>query len=280
MILHELCTNLLRHGGGGKIFFEIGEDKIEIETINNNENFLLNKSSSSLISKGLGIGLKMVEEFSDRLDIIYEKNLKFRVTKFKKNYMPKTKIYVFSSSKTGNVEENGDGFLILHYFDEVILIVMDVLGHGRGAYEIKCKLIDSIKEIIKNMKVFDIYEIFENLNKTMHGTRGAAITIAKIKRENKVLKIEFLGIGNINSYFIGDKKISLISTDGILGEILKKPLLCEDTFEKGILVFHTDGVSSHHASLTDKEPLKILNNLLEYRKSYDDVCILIADFLK
>jgi|GEM_PF-4229118 len=277
IIADELANNLIFHGGGGTIFIKTDENRIELESINDNfKNLFPNSIDDGFSTKDrLGKGLATLQRLSNRLDIIYENKLKIRAIKFLNSGLPKFVTCIISFPGTGKSEENGDGYMILHAPNKIIFVLADILGHGKGAYKTKSELIDYVNKFdIKN----NISDLFYNLHSNMRGTRGAEISLASYEPVSKDVKFNFIGIGNIESRFLQGGVEYLRSIPGILGDGMPKISIENRVAQKCTLVLYTDGISSmvDLSKLIDEHPLKIAHKIMENRKGKDDATVVVT----
>ncbi len=157
-------------------------------------------------------------------------------------------------------------------------MVADGLGHGFAANEASIEA----GKIFNEEKGASPTQLLQSINQGLRSTRGAAVAVATIDRESRLLR--YSGIGNIaGAIFKGELSRSLISHNGIVGH--QSPRVQEFTYEwpkSGILVMNSDGLVTNwklsgYPGLTQKDPALIAAVLYrDYARGRDDVAILVV----
>jgi anti-sigma regulatory factor (Ser/Thr protein kinase) len=308
IIISELGTNVIKHGGGkGKIVvcqFEDDENRkaIEIWCCDSGNGFQdVNKSMKDGISKSntLGIGLGTVNRFSDRMEInpIHYSNFQNDYFSGTNNFhnclrsikwLPEKKKITFNKSLiTGAASRpfpgetlNGDSYVLSNMSgSETIISVIDGLGHGKYANIAS----EKAKEQILLNDNLSVDNLMNRLHSSLRGTRGATIGITKINTQNN--KLYFSGIGNIETFIITNEgSKSIISFGGIVGHNMRTPRVYEFSFLPGdVLCMYSDGIQSRwrHEEINWKDnPQEIADRiLLNYSRPNDDATILIVRYV-
>ena len=181
-----------------------------------------------------------------------------------------------SRAKKGE-EHCGDACLVEECDgNNIIIAVIDGLGHGRKAEEAS----EVAVNFIKSHKNLPLDKIVRGVHSALSGTRGAVASISKISDG----RIEFVGIGNISAQIVrrGDKccgkfQQRLFSASGVLGWNLRHFKVFTYEFMSGWLVMNTDGVGHFIASEYLSENLRemAMKIMKEHGKVDDDATILI-----
>ncbi len=303
ILISELVTNVLKHGGGkGKILIcqvANNENKKAIEVWccdsgNGIHNFQKALKDGFTGKDTLGIGLGSIKRFSDELEINPVLSPTFKDNYFSGNnynhcirslkWVP-TKGWIGLNKKliTGAVSRphpgeilNGDAYLINHVNPNItIAAVIDGLGHGKEANLAS----ESAKEQIMLNSGLPLDNLLNHVHNSIRGTRGGVIGLVRINTETN--KLIFTGIGNIESFIITDNgKKTLLSFGGILGHNMRTPRLFEFDFKPGYtLCMYSDGITTRWRpeeldwnDTPQKNAEFILNN---YSRQNDDATVLI-----
>jgi anti-sigma regulatory factor (Ser/Thr protein kinase)/serine/threonine protein phosphatase PrpC len=308
IMITELVTNVLRHGGGKGAFLMCRIKDADLNTgiefwccdagkgFSNLEKV---KQDGYTNARSLGIGLGAIQRFSDEFQINPEKNKEFKGL-FKegslevtncvrtRKWLQKPKwdrqnnnlmIGISSRSKPGEVI-NGDSWVVSHLTENVTLVaVIDGLGHGKEA-NLASQL---AKEQILANTTLAIDEIIQKVHNALRGTRGATIGIIKIDNSNNTLT--FSGIGNIEgNIYSKTRKNNLMSYGGIVGHNIRTPRLFEFDFNKGdTACLFSDGIISrwqYDEIDWQQSPQKNAEYIVnKYSRISDDATVLIIRYI-
>ena len=304
ILVSELVTNVLKHGGGeGRIMIcqlkdEENRKAIEIWCCDNGNGIpdLEKAMHDGFTNKQtLGIGLGTIRRFSD----IFEVDPKLIETVNSIDYKPlsnykhclrivkwipenrwkgtnRSLITGAASRCIPGETLNGDSYVICNLSsDKTIAAIIDGLGHGKDAHMAS----NIIKEQILLKSELPLVELINYTHQAARGTRGAVIGLVYINIETS--KLYFVGIGNIEGFVLSPSgKKSLISYGGILGHNIRTPQIFEFPFSIGDLVcLYSDGINTRWNSddINWKEhPQKIADFLINnYSRLNDDATVLI-----
>ena len=304
ILVSELVTNVLKHGGGkGRIMIcQLQDDEnrkaIEIWCCDNGNGIpdVEKAMHDGYTNKQtLGIGLGTIRRFSDLFElnpnlIDLGKSMAFNPLSNYKNcirivkWIPENRwkgtnrsliIGAVSRCKPGETL-NGDSYVICNLSsDKTIAAIIDGLGHGKEAHMAS----NIIKEQILLKSELPLIELINYIHQAARGTRGAVIGLVYINIETK--KLFFVGIGNIEGFVISPSgKKGLISFGGILGHNIRTPQIFEFPFSKGDSVcLFSDGINTRWNSEEinwNEHPQKIADLLINnYSRSNDDATVLI-----
>lgn len=254
IIVAEMASNLVKHGGGGhilvKIFQEQDAEGIEIISIDNGPGMTdVTKMMPDGIStkNTLGLGLGTIKRLSDIFQVYTLKNWGTVVLsrKFKKEpgahaKRSKAEIRSVVVPKPGE-EFCGDGFYTVSTRDHLKLFLGDGLGHGPDAAK-------AVQEAgIAFMDCPDLYppDILRFINTAVRKTRGLVGTVAVF--DHKLEKWELCGVGNISTR-IHSPSLSknYMAYNGIIGLNVPRTLNAQEiVHEKGqFLTMCSDGIKT------------------------------------
>jgi phosphoserine phosphatase RsbX len=87
-------------------------------------------------------------------------------------------------------------------------------------------------------------DLIKGLHDHLKGSRGVVAALCRLDYANN--SIEHVGIGNINVRIYGEKHLSIISRDGIIGYSSISPKIQTSEMYRGdILVLSSDGIKEH-----------------------------------
>jgi len=304
ILVSELVTNVLKHGGGkGRIMvcqLQDSENRKAIEIwcfdrgngIPDMEKAMHDGFTNK---QTLGIGLGTIRRFSDIFDVNPKLSESFNDIDIKSlnsykhcirivKWIPENRwkgtnrnliTGAVSRCKPGETL-NGDSYVICNLSPlKTIAAIIDGLGHGKDAHLAS----NIIKEQILLKSELPLVDLINYIHQAARGTRGAVIGLVYINIETS--KLSFVGIGNIEGFvFSPSGKKSLISFGGILGHNIRTPQIFEFPFNAGDSVcLFSDGINTRWNTdeLNWKDhPQKIADYLINnYSRLNDDATVLI-----
>lgn len=256
IITTELATNLLKHCKGGQIIISSLNDRnkrgIQIESIDTGPGVgtvkkILKDGFSTAASLGTGLGA--INRLADKL-IVLPNNagkgsrfiaIKWLHDKQGNSYICPLDIGAFTRPKPSE-KENGDDFIIKYEDDEVLVAVIDGLGHGPKAHLAAIRA----RHYIENHHRLSLKEIFLGTHLNCLGTRGVVMALAKFNWSQKMPTIEFCSVGNISVRVFGNETpINLITKRGVIGNNLGTLRISKEIWDpKSIMILHSDGIMS------------------------------------
>jgi hypothetical protein len=172
---------------------------------------------------------------------------------------------------------NGDAWTVNWRGPICRLVLVDGLGHGpEAAYaaEQACALYDELPDI-------DAASLFAACHQRLRGTRGAAISLARIDTANE--RLTLAGVGNVDARLSHPNRDSRFSPNrGIVGVILPKIQPLELPLRPGwLLLVYSDGIQSRvtlpENCTPDHLPGDIAATLLErWARPTDDATVVVA----
>ena len=174
---------------------------------------------------------------------------------------------------------SGDGYVALPGRSRSLYMVVDGLGHGPGASEAAEEAI----AMIQSKAALTPVEMIVSTHDALKKTRGAAMSVAVVDHERKIL--HYAGIGNVGSTLVnGTTSRSLISQNGTLGAILPR-VPQEYTYpieRNSLLIMFSDGLASKagisgYAGIQGRHPALIAGLLYrDFTRRRDDATVLVA----
>jgi negative regulator of sigma-B (phosphoserine phosphatase) len=176
--------------------------------------------------------------------------------------------------------ESGDGYVVITDEGGAFIAVIDGLGHGVEA----ARASRLAAAALRDAPWVSLTEAITHCHQEIHGTRGAAITLASISAKAK--SVTWTGVGNVDALLIhaapGRAHDALLTRGGVVGyripplRVRELPIVGEDT-----LIFTTDGIDSSFDRQPSLElsPQDLANEiLLNHAKRYDDALVLVARY--
>lgn len=173
----------------------------------------------------------------------------------------------------------GDAWAVSAGHGRDAVFIVDGLGHGPLAFEAAQQALRAFHEHARERPESSL----KALHEALRSTRGAVAAIAEIDWGRR--EIHYAGAGNIAGTLVPveGKEASLVSHGGTLGEMVTR--FQEFTHpwpEQGLLVLHSDGLSSHwelecYPGLTRKDPTLVAGVLYrDFASRRDDVVVLVG----
>jgi anti-sigma regulatory factor (Ser/Thr protein kinase) len=249
----EVSTNLIRHGGGGRVILGLLRDLvdgswgIELIAVDSGPGMDVDASMRDGHSTGgtNGIGLGALQRQATELDVFSARGRGTAiVARFwrRRRQRPSAAFDVGAVSLSFPGEELcGDGWAGRENGDQLELMVSDGLGHGDAA----ALASQRASETFLGDHGRSPAETIERLHAALRPTRGAAIAVAHLDRAGK--SVRFAGIGNIGAVMWSPEKRarSLVSRHGIVGHGTIRPREEQVPWlPGGLLVLHSDGVGN------------------------------------
>ena len=289
IVATELATNLVRHQTvDGRISLAAVDDQygpgIEIVSTDRGPGIAdvaaaCRDHYSTLGPRGCGLGAvrRLMDEF-DVASQVSPGNQPGTVVWTRKRVQrsePHFTSSVYSRPHPGELA-NGDSSLVIEDSCGLLIAVADGLGHGPEAATASQAAVEHIRE----NKDRDIGELIDEVHTVLHGTRGAALTIARVCVADCMLI--HAGIGNVQARLYPRGQSSLVARPGTLGAgAPRRARVNKATWPgNGTLVIHTDGLGSKWGldeELLQRPVSEIGHHLLSNHASRrDDATVVVA----
>jgi len=171
---------------------------------------------------------------------------------------------------------NGDGVVIRLEGTRVLVAVVDALGHGPVAADVKHRAVEHLEKVSLEL---DVRQIIEGLHRSLRGTRGAAAMVCGLDLGGAG-QLEGCGVGNVDLRVLGSH-IPIVLSPGVLGAQVRNIRVFRGEVILGSrLVLFSDGISSRAAfdGLRRIPPASACEMVLaNHSHAHDDATVLIAD---
>jgi anti-sigma regulatory factor (Ser/Thr protein kinase) len=184
----------------------------------------------------------------------------------------------FAGRPVSGEEISGDSWAMREDGAISMFIVADGLGHGVHASEASAEAISAFR----NTTDTDPTLVLGRVHRALRGTRGAAVAVARVDREEHCVR--YAGIGNISGVVVNPAKTQfMISHNGTAGHEATRFQEFTYSFpEPSILIMHSDGLNTSwnlesYPGLRFRHPVVIAGTLYrDATRSRDDVCVIVA----
>jgi anti-sigma regulatory factor (Ser/Thr protein kinase) len=300
----ELCTNLVKHSGGGKVSISPLTGKSELKSRAGQSGLELTVKDSgpgiydidrafqdgfsSAGSRGAGLG--KVNQAVDEIEVssgVGGTNVTVEI--WKKNSIDSQDLFEspldfgFATRKHPGMDQNGDTFIYRRWNNEALVGVIDGVGHGEKAHKASLRA----REYIESHYDLRLESIINGADRACRGTRGVVGGLVKLDWTVDPVKLNFCGIGNIECLMVDLEELekeSLVSRRGLWGKSIPKPMVVRmDWTDKTnkILLIHSDGLKTHWQIDDLKESADIANHMLSELARYnDDATIVVVKLSK
>ena len=175
-------------------------------------------------------------------------------------------------------ELSGDAYFIRRRGRQMLLAVIDGLGHGQGAKEAADAAVEQLDEWMGE----PLNELLFELHGALRTTRGAVAGVAVIDQEN--WRFSYSGVGNIMvRVFNSPEHASPVSANGTLGARFDRARVWSFPWAEGTtIMLATDGLSTKwdvqdYPGLLQRSPQLLAGVLMrDYGRDTDDATILVA----
>lgn len=294
LVVTELATNLVKHGGGGMIV--IGSDDEQPDVL---EVLALDKgpgiaSLAAAMRDGFstagsaGTGLGAIQRLSQGLDVythpghgtavfccIVDEERPPRATPVARDEA--LRVAGICVALAGE-HVSGDAWSSTRGHQNVTIVVADGLGHGQSAAEASTRAI----RVFREQERESIEELLQDMHEPLRATRGAAVSIARIHLASR--KVEFTGVGNVSGLVIDEAATRrMVSHGGTVGAEMRRVQVFNYPWsESSILIMHSDGLGTswtldQYPGLSQHSPALIAGVLFrDFCRGRDDATIVVA----
>jgi len=288
LVVTELATNLVKHGGGGEVLLrevEIPSGAVEVFAFDRGPGMAnvarcLEDGYSTAGSAGTGLGA--VRRLSSGFDVWSRPNSGAAV---RIEIAPPGEAARDASFQIGGFSvpapgetECGDAWSEERRSGSATLLVVDGLGHGPDAAVAAREAVQSFTATSGALPAARV----EALNLALRSTRGAAVAVAHLDAARKVVR--FAGLGNISAAIHSATPVRhLVSQHGTAGQSVRR--IEEYTYpweERSVLVMHSDGIGARHdlgtyPGLIQRHPGLVACVLYrDFARGRDDATVVVA----
>jgi len=293
--ISELATNLVKHRAkNGEIiliplietpYLNTGTDesRIGIEVRSEDKGHGIKDIATAMKEGGstagtLGIGLSGVKRLMDEFSIESEIDKGTTVAARKwllKDALPGLNFSIFSKPKIGE-DASADAYFIKRFSSNVVFGVIDVLGHGREAYDIALNIL----KILEDNYTEPLIKIIDVCHKGLRHTRGAAMALCRVNFKER--RFEHIGVGNVETRVYGTTQpIRPFFFNGTLGMTTENYRVIEYPYTEGMtIVMFSDGISGRFdfsPQMLSKTPQEIAKFIFDnFARNTDDATVLVG----
>jgi anti-sigma regulatory factor (Ser/Thr protein kinase) len=248
----ELSTNLIKHAGRGVLTLRAlagHRQGIEIEAEDQGPGIMdLEKcfADGYSTSGSLGYGLGTVNRLMDELDVRSSPGPGTHIVCRKWMRPPSEPIAprlwdvgVMTRSR-GFTPENGDAFIVKRQNRQLLVGVIDGLGHGEPAQAAAL----AAQGYVEKHDDLPLDKIFLGAGRACRATRGVVMALARFSAPSRM---SFASVGNVEARVCGGReRIGFVPRRGIVGVDDVHVSVQEIVWNaQWVLVMHTDGVRAH-----------------------------------
>ena len=248
----ELSTNLIKHAGQGVLTLRSldGERKgIEIEAEDRGPGMADVEQcfADGYSTKGsLGYGLGTVNRLMDEIDVSSSPGPGTHVV-CRKWIRPASEpiaqrlwdVGVMTRSRQ-LAPENGDAFIVRRHNRQLLVGVIDGLGHGALAQAAA----SAAQGYVQKHDDLPLDKIFLGASRACRASRGVVMALARF---SPPARMSFASVGNVEARVCGTReRMALVPRRGIVGADKPQVSVQEITWDpQWVLVLHTDGIRAH-----------------------------------
>jgi len=280
IVVTELATNLVRHGGGGDIILSVDHGAnatLNAVAVDRGPGILepaRARVDGYSTLDGPGNGLGAVERLSATMDL--HTGPQGTVVAARLGDAPGVPAVDGLALPMTGETVSGDAWGHIEDGEYLTILHADGLGHGEEAARASSLAVRELRAGLQPTAVL------ERVHNALRPTRGAAAAVARVHRGSGA--VAFAGIGNISAAIVdGPQAKSLVSMPGILGHGVHR--FREFAHELGagsVLVMHSDGCRNSwdlmsYPGVQRRDPLVIAALLIrDFERGNDDVSVVVA----
>jgi anti-sigma regulatory factor (Ser/Thr protein kinase) len=175
-------------------------------------------------------------------------------------------------------QECGDHWAVIRHGEQITMLVADGLGHGPVAAAAARAAVGCFRERFD----LNLEELMRRLHEALLATRGAAAALARIDLMEK--QVDYVGVGNIaGTLFSSGAVRKMVSHNGTVGHNMRKVQQFRYPFQGTPLVLmHSDGLQTswslhRYPGLISRHPTLIAAALYrDFARGRDDVTVVAA----
>jgi len=283
IVATELSTNLVKHGGGGKLLIGDAAGHVDLLALDlgrgmNDVDACMADGYSSAGTPGNGLGA--VRRLAQQLQVASWPGRGTAV--FAR--VARTGTAPVSDSEAGlsiakaGEEVCGDAWTSQMDQQASTWFVVDGLGHG---VEAALAAQAAITQFHRNAAA-PVAELLQGVHLAMRHTRGGAVAVARLERATST--VAFAGLGNIAAALVpavGQVR-HMVSLNGIAGHNARKVHTFEYPCTDGLLIMHSDGIGTgwtlqRYPGFMRLHPMLLAGLLYrDFARSRDDATVVVA----
>lgn len=256
-VASELAANLLQHAGNGRMIFSRLRGfpgGLKIETIDSGPGITdIDRAMADgfSASNSLGYGLGAINRLMDTLEIQSPVQDQPGTRICCCRYLPDPANHPaacpfevgVASRPVPGMNVNGDGFITQSFGANLLVGVIDGLGHGEFAH----LATEKIRQYVQTHFHLELPEIFHGANRSCQGGRGAVMSLIRLDWSGEdQIRMSYGALGNIEARVHGRHTESLPVRRGILGKSPIHPAFLDRRITRDqVLVMFSDGLRTH-----------------------------------
>ncbi len=285
LVVNELGTNLVKHGGGGHLIARApeGAPAVELLALDRGAGMAsvtecFRDGFSTAGSPGTGLGA--VERLATRVEVYSTcpgGTVILAVVGAPETAAGRLDVGAVSVARAGEAA-CGDAWAVAAEQERPAIIVVDGLGHGEGAAAAARRAV----QIFRGDPGASPRALVAAIHDALRGSRGAAVSVARIDRARRVLT--YAGLGNVGGVVAANGTARhLMSSNGTAGhDAARINELSYPWSAEALLVMHSDGLGSRWAldrypGLPGRHPALVAGVLYrDWSRGRDDVTVVAA----
>ena len=285
LVATELSTNLLKHGGGGRLLLDAVDERVDLLALDSGRGMAdigacLHDGYSTAGTPGTGLGA--VRRLSARFELA--------------SWPGQGTAVLASVERDGLAAGDGTarvGGIVVPKRGEAVsgddwawhadaagctVFVVDGLGHGTEAAV-------AANAAVKQFRLSCAAppaEIIQAVHRAMKHTRGGAVAAARVDWGSRT--VAFAGVGNIAGVVLGPGGAvrRMVSHNGTAGHVVRRIQSFEYPCGQGPMILHSDGIAGSwsldpYAGLARAHPLLLAGVLYrDFARARDDATVVVA----
>jgi anti-sigma regulatory factor (Ser/Thr protein kinase) len=291
-VASELAHNQLAHARGGRIAIHAIERQgvRGLEIVAADRGVGIGSPTEAMNGRraertgppaSLGVGLAAAAELADEidLDVRIGEGTCLWARKFAGPVARRRRVGIFGRPYPGE-DESGDEGAFVRTDGDLVVGVVDGLGHGGPAREASRAAVDTLRQ----NSHLEIERIVEGCHLALHGTRGAVMAIARVDDTDSSLRAAVVGDVSLVVEGPGTHR-HVLSRPFLLGARGAKPKVVIETASlaaRDVVISFTDGISTRadvgaDSDLLREHPIVIAHQIVErFARDNDDALVLVV----
>jgi anti-sigma regulatory factor (Ser/Thr protein kinase) len=287
IVVTELANNLCRHGGGGELLVNAGDDEgaLMLLALDRGPGMTdiatcLRDGYSTAGTPGTGLGA--AQRQADAFDIWSAPGAGVAVLariRRRRSAAPLHHCAAISVPKPGETV-CGDSWDVAEDAHGAALLVADGLGHGPLAAEAAREARRLFRAARNGADAASPAATLSRIHAGLRHTRGAAVAAARIEKGGSA--VLYSGIGNIaGTLLCGGQAKRMVSHNGTAGQIAARVQDFSYPCAAPVIVMHSDGLSAswspeRYLPLTGRDPALLAGLLYrDHARGRDDATVLV-----
>jgi anti-sigma regulatory factor (Ser/Thr protein kinase) len=281
LVVTELGTNLVRHGGGGEILLRAEGDAVEVIALDRGPGMedvarCLRDGVSSAGSPGTGLGA--VRRLADAFDVFSAPGRgTVVVARLWPDRAARAVFHGAVSVAMPGEDVCGDAWAVARQDGAVSVLVVDGLGHGPLAAAAAHEATRVFAENDRRAPG----EILESAHRALRSTRGAAGAVLRALPAQE--RLIHAGVGNVSGFVAARERTrALAGQHGTLGHVAGRVRETEYPWAaRSLVVLHSDGLGTHwtlegYPGIWERDPAVVAALLYrDHRRGTDDATVVV-----